>query len=384
LPLDAGDVAIASILEKLIQEFPDEPRYKDGLAWACRYLAWSTPDEEKWLRRAVDLWDGLVTAHPLEREYRRRLAEALACLHNPVFGHGRRGEAEMICRRAIAVMESAQNDAPRTDSELRTLGACYDNLGEALQGAGRLSEALASFEKCIDLQLPLAGRNAGVPSHHFRMDGWQWMNFGACHLEVADLLRRTGKCQKARPFVERAINIHKWLVDSSPKTEPWLQNLQRGYTYLGRLERACGNSEASDFAHKEAIRIAEQLSILFPAPGRRTLANFLLTCADPKFRDPQRALELLQNSQEWRELALANYRTRKYRQALEAAGQVKRGGSQCLQAAFIQAMAHWQLGDKDRARECYDEAERWLQANRLGDEILCQERDEAAALLGMN
>jgi tetratricopeptide (TPR) repeat protein len=82
-------------------------------------------------------------------------------------------------------------------------------------------------------------------------------------------------------------------------------------------------------------------------------------------------------------LARANYRTANYRQALEAAMQAKHyGGPQYYRVGFIQAMALWQLGEKEKARNCYQEAAR-LAENHLGNEILCLERDEAAALLGI-
>jgi hypothetical protein len=44
-------------------------------------------------------------------------------------------------------------------------------------------------------------------------------------------------------------------------------------------------------------------------------------------------------------------------------------------------MAHWQLGEKDKAREWYDRAVQWMDNNQPTDEELRRFRVEAAELL---
>ena len=51
---------------------------------------------------------------------------------------------------------------------------------------------------------------------------------------------------------------------------------------------------------------------------------------------------------------------------------------------FFLAMAHWQLGQKDQARQWYDKAAAWMEKRRPHDEQLIHFRAEAAALLGVN
>ncbi len=111
-----------------------------------------------------------------------------------------------------------------------------------------------------------------------------------------------------------------------------------------------------------------------------------------KFRDTQRAIKLLEkaitirpeHADTWKYLALARYRANKWNDALEAAKEAKRfGGAEYFSAAFVEAAAHWQLGNKEKALHCYQEAAQWLEKTHPGDEELCLERDEAAALLGI-
>jgi hypothetical protein len=47
------------------------------------------------------------------------------------------------------------------------------------------------------------------------------------------------------------------------------------------------------------------------------------------------------------------------------------------------AMAHWQLGEKDKAREWYDKAVQWMNKNQPKDEELRRFRVEAAEVLGL-
>ena len=48
---------------------------------------------------------------------------------------------------------------------------------------------------------------------------------------------------------------------------------------------------------------------------------------------------------------------------------------------FFLAMSHWQLGQKDKAREWYDRAAQWMDKNQPTDEELRRFRAEAAELL---
>ena len=51
---------------------------------------------------------------------------------------------------------------------------------------------------------------------------------------------------------------------------------------------------------------------------------------------------------------------------------------------FFLAMAHYRLGDKDRARTWYTQAVDWMQKNKSHDDNLWRFRLEAEVLLGVN
>jgi hypothetical protein len=51
---------------------------------------------------------------------------------------------------------------------------------------------------------------------------------------------------------------------------------------------------------------------------------------------------------------------------------------------FFLAMAHEKLGDKEKARQWYDRATRWMDKNQFTNEELASFRAEAAQVLGVD
>jgi hypothetical protein len=49
---------------------------------------------------------------------------------------------------------------------------------------------------------------------------------------------------------------------------------------------------------------------------------------------------------------------------------------------FFLAMAHWQLGNKDKARDWFAKSVAWMEKRNKNDPELKRSRAEAAALLG--
>jgi serine/threonine protein kinase/Tfp pilus assembly protein PilF len=128
------------------------------------------------------------------------------------------------------------------------------------------------------------------------------------------------------------------------------------------------------------------------AGAMNNLAWLLATCEDTRLRDAARAVELatqattLDGGEQacWNTLGAARYRAGDWRGAAQALGKsmgLRKGGDSF--DWFFLAMAHWRLGEKDRARARYDQAVAWMEANLPSDSELLRFRAEAAALLGV-
>jgi uncharacterized protein HemY len=120
-----------------------------------------------------------------------------------------------------------------------------------------------------------------------------------------------------------------------------------------------------------------------------------LTHAEPARRDPGRAASLAREALElapqsplpWQVLGWAHYRSGDWKASIEAlhescALQNKQGGD--AYQWFFLAMAHWQRGEKEKARQLYNRAVGWTDKNEPRNEDLRRFRAEASQLLGLN
>jgi tetratricopeptide (TPR) repeat protein len=121
------------------------------------------------------------------------------------------------------------------------------------------------------------------------------------------------------------------------------------------------------------------------------LAWLLVTCAAPYVRKPAEGVKLARKAVElgpnngsyWNTLGAAHYRAGNWKEAvaaLERAMQLRNGGNSY--DWFFLAMAHWQLGEKDKARQWFDRAVRGMHKHfPKAKEELGRFRAEAAELL---
>jgi Flp pilus assembly protein TadD len=125
------------------------------------------------------------------------------------------------------------------------------------------------------------------------------------------------------------------------------------------------------------------------AEAHRGLAWLRANCPDPKFRDMTEAILLARRAVElaptvagpWNTLGAVYCRAGDWeaaRAALEKAQAIRGGDSFTW---FFLAMAHWQLGHKEQARECYGRAVAWMEKNQADNEQLRAFRAQATELL---
>jgi tetratricopeptide (TPR) repeat protein len=168
--------------------------------------------------------------------------------------------------------------------------------------------------------------------------------------------------------------------------------------------RGTGMAWFDDLKLVEASQPPSEKQISEQARKQAVAANneawLLATNPDAKLRDPARAIELAQKSAKlapkeaicWNTLGVAHYRAGHWKEAIAAltsSMELQKGALESFDTFFL-AMAHWQLGEKDKARQSYGRAAQWLDKNkdhlagRNGYlEELARFRAEAAELLGI-
>ena len=183
-------------------------------------------------------------------------------------------------------------------------------------------------------------------------------------------------------FQEELLNCSFDLGATFEDRGSFRESVQPFETSLAHLERLFEeNPDRADLRKALSLRLA-------------VLADHYTIRLDPEDRNPRRALELAQQAVELspgddgttrQSLGWALFRAGDWKGCIETLSE-----KDFMHCAFL-AMAHWKLGDKARARELFDRADkgladyetRWNPGTYPYPSMLRQVRDEAAALLGV-
>jgi tetratricopeptide (TPR) repeat protein len=253
------------------------------------------------------------------------------------------------------------------------------------------------------------------------------------------LMHQAGKLSEARHLLDQAVKHQRQALRANASHPTYLQFLHNSYANLARVLVRLGEHAEAAQAAEELARVfpervapacrayatlrhcvgvvgkdsrlsepqrqaaaaayAARARQLLRDTGRRTakdseaqnaLAWFLAAHPDPSFRDAALAVEVAQRAVEavprqgnyWNTLGVAHYRTGDGKAAvaaLEKATALRQGGDSS--DWFFLAMAHWQLGHAEEARQWYDRAEQWMAQHAPQRADLRRFRAEAAALL---
>jgi serine/threonine protein kinase/tetratricopeptide (TPR) repeat protein len=300
----------------------------------------------------------------------RRTLVSMSNLANALWYMKQFPEARKLYDETLSWQRRVQG--PDSIDTLRTM----NNLAAMLEDQGHLEEARKLYEETLNTLEGTRDRE-----HPLTL---------TIKKNLADVLSRQGQRKQARKLYEEVLDTRQHVL--GPKHIATLETMYD----LAKLSAEEGQFEESRRLYEEALKL--QRSALrpgHPATLRTmgSLAWMLATASDVKVRDPKRALELAKELVEatpkeggrWNTLGVAYYRAGDWKgaiAALEKAEELARGKSLGYNAVFL-AMAHWQLGEKDKARQWYDRAVGWMEENKSNDPELLQFRAEAAQLLGL-
>jgi tetratricopeptide (TPR) repeat protein len=202
------------------------------------------------------------------------------------------------------------------------------------------------------------------PRHHTGRD-----HLAAVLVQLADTLIRLGDAGGARDKYHEALELRERLAKDFPRTPHHRRELAAIRAALGHLATAEGEHEDAGQEYARAIAEYERLVKDHPeSPGNaRDLAWLLAMCPSQELRDPDRAVTLArqatalapQGGDCWRALGAALCRSEKWAEAVEALGKAEALRAADGRVRLLQALAHAKLGDRDRARDCYDKVRQW-------------------------
>jgi tetratricopeptide (TPR) repeat protein len=352
-----------------------------------------------------------------EAERGRLLAEsnfqrACAVLHNAPLRHqlewlGKQGPAKVTQptqRKALALYQGLLTE-PGSDPGDRLLSAqLHIELGDLYVDLEQHAEATQEFHKAVVLLRPLVAefpREAGFRdalAHSYRYLGWQ----------VGWLLPYSEHLDGAEGNYAQAIALYEELRQEFQDV-PWYRlQLAESWNQVGSLRRRNGRYRQAEKAVRKGLALYQQLHDEFPespemkacvAISHNDLAWVLAICPDRQPRDTAEALEHAQKAialepghHDWRHtLGVVHCRLGHWKEALACIEQSRqleqqqryKPGPPGSFDRFFEAMAHSGLGEKEKARRCYDEGVRWMEGHLPDHPDLRRFRDEAAQMLGI-
>jgi tetratricopeptide (TPR) repeat protein len=256
--------------------------------------------------------------------------------------------------------------------------ASMSNLANSYARFGRAADALKLREETLALYKAKLG-----PDHP---DTLRSMN------NVAVSYYRVGRHADALKLYEETLALRKVkLGPNHPDTLASMNNLALSYDALNR--------------HADALKLHEEALALRKAKlgpdhpdtlrSMNDLAFSLAVAADAELRDLPRALELAKKAAEsspkkanfWGTYGTARYRSGDWQGAipdLEKAISLRTADHpNNAYEGFFLAMAHWQLGEQDKARAWFDKSVQWMEKGNQENAELKRFRTEAAELLGV-
>jgi serine/threonine protein kinase/tetratricopeptide (TPR) repeat protein len=294
----------------------------------------------------------------------------LGCMNNLALSYatlGRHADALKLQEETLALKKAKLGpDHPATLASMSNLAGDYSALG-------RHDEALKLCQETVALAKAKLG-----PNHR--------ITFGSMDT-LASIYNAAGRPLEAVKLYEETVALMKAnLGPKHPGTLASMYDLANVYAALGR------DAEAAKL-HEEVL--AKRQAKLGPDHSDTIasvikLARLLASSTDAKVRTAGRAVELAKEAVEsspkggqlWNALGIAHYRASSHKAAiaaLEKSMELRNGGDSS--DWFVLAMAHWKLGEKDKAQEWHDKAVEWMDKNEPNNKELRRFRAEAAELL---
>ncbi|NQT13512.1 MAG: tetratricopeptide repeat protein, partial [Planctomycetes bacterium] len=345
----------AKILIELNRLSPDNIDYRAHVARSRDYLADALTrlarfkEAETHIESGIAMCEELVESHPRIPEYledlvrlHRRGARVGFCQYKWKESHKYAAQSNEMIRRL-------SKDFPNYPVEEQLLTVTYGN-----RGLVKDIESLMDSERKIREEIKLLEEK--VQAHPDAPD-YQ----GSLCGELANLKRvllAMDRFEDLEPLGPKAIALHEKLAEDHPGILDYHKGLGWSRYTCGLFSYYMGREAEATEHFRVGIEIASKVLESDPDNARHLshLLGMLMFCPARQFREPERALQLatrqLQfNGSAWNELAFAEVRAGKYKEALTSCKKAMEvGGTGAQVAAVAEAMAEWHIRDKEEAR----------------------------------
>jgi tetratricopeptide (TPR) repeat protein len=369
--------------KELLEESPDNAHYQMALAntFLNMTTVLSRRDQaekiESLYQQALDLCESAVRAAPKEPGFQTELALGLETQGLFFLSMGQASKAETAIRKSLQLHQRLLDEGQMKGRIERFLARSFVRLGQVLAVTGKAPDVEKSYRQAVKL--------LDRPVEELSESELRRADLAQTLASLADLLKDPDRRSEAEELRRRVIHSYETLRADFRENAQYKRRLARSYLALVRLLWERGRPSDATEPYRKALELDPE------DPGvNNELAWFLVTTPEPRLRDAALAVRLgtkavtaqRQSGDYWNTLGMAHYRNGDDKAAianLKTAMSLREGGDSF--DWFVLAMAHWRLGERDKARTWLNQAVEWMDRHRPHDDELRRFRAEAETLV---
>jgi serine/threonine protein kinase len=220
--------------------------------------------------RSISLLGDLATEYPAIADYQHALAKSYLHLGKLYVlylgGPKRRGEAEAVLLKALAINQQLGRDYPAVAEYQIDQASVQLNLGFSRRAAGRLAEAEAALVQTVAIGHELNRDHLAISEYQERE--------AMGNYELGYLYRQMGRLPEAERAYKDALALMK-AAAQDPAVPRYRRELADTYNELGALYRLTRRFDEAQKAHQEAVALNQALVRDHPAAPeyQASLAN---------------------------------------------------------------------------------------------------------------
>jgi eukaryotic-like serine/threonine-protein kinase len=332
-------------------------------------------DSKKSYEDSIVVSKALVSESPQIPDYELELATEQHQLGLTLYKLNRPEEAEAAYRESKERLERLVRDFPTKQNYQKELACCANNLGTFLESTRKAGQAEEAFAQSAALLETLAQRFPNV--HEFQSD------LASSRYNLARMLAQRHEMDKACDLLKAGIDHQILATLSNPQNPEYRASLWAQYQLFLGLLVSTKKTEQVQSVLQQAQEKCKDLPLIL-----NNFAWLMVIGPKPPVGDAKQALEFAklavakapENGGLWNTLGVAQYRAGNWTDAVDALNQsrtLRKGGDSY--DFFFLAMAHWQSGDKEQARDWYKKATAALPKNKNPE--LARVQEEAKKLV---
>jgi serine/threonine protein kinase len=346
--------------------------YNIGLL--CRE-AGRLPDSEKAYQRSIDISKTLVAEYPLMPDYGLELAMEEHQLGLTFTQMQRFPEAESSFHHSKDLLERLVRDFPAKQRYQEELACCSNNFGILWEKTHQTEDAETSYARSAQLLEDLANRFPRMLDYH--------SDLGGARFSQARLLADRHENEKAGEFLKQAIDHQRIAIEGNPRSPQYFAPLWPQYQLLLKLLAEDHKNDQVILVLQDAQEKCKNMPSIL-----NNLAWWMVRLPQAPFGNVEIGLQMAKqaternprNGDHWNTLGVAHFRAGNWKESIAALEQSRtlRSGGDSYDYFFL-AMAHWQMGEKDQARDWHQKAIAKLP--KVKNEELKRIQEEAEKLL---